>query len=239
MKTPSSAETPVPREKAQRRPVTGLSPDLLAQSARRLRILALLYAFVFFMSDPLQAILFSEERARFLASPIRWAPSTISIAAALLVAALTLNRRIAVETVLTLGLVFEVAASFGIAAAQFLDASHYAVERPWVGLSWVAVWMSSFTVIIPSPPRRALAAALASAASVPLMVGFVLSIDITPLRISAFRFFFVFVLPYLHVVLIAPKIMSGVRHSALASDERMLNKPSLSRRYCPSMMKLW
>src|SRR5437867_643968 len=203
MKTPSSAETLVPREKAQRRPVTGLSPDLLAQSARRLRILALLYAFVFFMSDPLQAILFSEERARFLASPIRWAPSTISIAAALLVAALTLNRRIAVEIVLTLGLVFEVAASFGIAAAQFLDASAYAVEPQWVGLSWVAVWMCSFTVIIPSPPRRALAAALASAASVPLVVGFVMAIDRTPLRISAFRFFILLVLPYLLVVLIA------------------------------------
>jgi hypothetical protein len=42
--------------------VTGLSPDLLSQSARRLRIVALLYAFVFFMSDPFQAILFSESQ---------------------------------------------------------------------------------------------------------------------------------------------------------------------------------
>jgi eukaryotic-like serine/threonine-protein kinase len=203
MKTPSSAETLIPREETGRTPVTGLSPELLAQSARRLRILALLYAFVFFMSDPLQAILFSEERARFLASAIRWAPSTISIAAALLVAALTWNRRIAVQIVLTLGLVFEVAASFGIAAAQFLDASRYDVAPPWAGLSWVAVWMSSFTVIIPSPPRRALAAALASAASVPLMVGFVMAMNLTSLRISAFRFFILLVLPYLLVVLIA------------------------------------
>src|SRR5262245_52849031 len=138
MKTPSSAATLIPREETGRTPVTGLSPELLAQSARRLRILALLYAFVFFMSDPLQAVLLSDQRARFLASAIRWAPSTISIAAALLVAALTWNRRIRVETVLTLGLVFEVAASFGIAAAQFLDASHYTVVPPWAGLSWVA-----------------------------------------------------------------------------------------------------
>src|SRR5215475_8298364 len=106
MKTPSSAETLIPREETGRTPVTGLSPELLAQSARRLRILALLYAFVFFMSDPLQAVLLSDQRARFLASAIRWAPSTISIAAALLVAALTWNRLIRVETVLTLGLVF-------------------------------------------------------------------------------------------------------------------------------------
>src|SRR5215471_8169291 len=103
MKTPSSAETLVPREKTRRTPVTRLPPELLAQSARRLRILALLYAFVFFMSDPLQAILFSEDRARFLASAIRWAPSTISIATALLMAGLTWNRRIAVKNLLTLG----------------------------------------------------------------------------------------------------------------------------------------
>src|SRR5437867_8977091 len=113
MKTPTSAETLGPREKAQRRPVTGLAPDLLAESARRLRIVALLYAFVFFMSDPLQAILFSDERAHFLATPIRWAPSTISIATALVVAALTWKRLIAVETLLVVGLVFEVVASFG------------------------------------------------------------------------------------------------------------------------------
>src|SRR5262247_4002640 len=186
MKTPSSAETLVPREKTRRTPVTGLSPEVLAQSARRLCIVALLYAFVFFMSDPLQAILFSEYRAHFLETPIRWAPSTISISLALLVAALAWNRRIALGFVLTMGLVFEVAASFGIAAAQFLDVSRYAVAPPWAGLSWVAVWMSSFTVIVPSPPRRALAAALASAASVPLMVGFVMAMNLTPMQISAF-----------------------------------------------------
>src|SRR5215510_4983001 len=105
MKTPSSVETLIPRENTRRTPVTGLSPELLVQSARRLRIVALLYAFVFFMSDPLQAILFSEERARFLGSAIRWAPSTISIAASLLVAVLTWDRRIDVKTILTLGLV--------------------------------------------------------------------------------------------------------------------------------------
>jgi serine/threonine-protein kinase len=63
--------------------------------------------------------------------------------------------------------------------------------------------MSSFTVLIPSPPRRALAAALASAAAVPLTVGFVMAAGLTPLRISPVRFFVQLVLPYLLVVLIA------------------------------------
>jgi len=203
MKTPSFVETLYPLRTGRRTPVTGLSSDVLSQSARRLGILAALYAFVFFMSDPLLAILFSEERARFLSSPIRWAPSTIAIAMALLVVVLTWSRGIAVKTVLSWGLAFEVAASFGIAAAQFLDASRYTAEPPWAGLSWVAVWMSSFTVLIPSPPRRALAAALASAAAVPLTVGFVMAADLTPLQITPFRFFVQLVLPYLLVVLIA------------------------------------
>src|SRR5262245_39148941 len=112
MKAPSSVETLVPRETTRRTPVTGLPAELLAQSARRLRIVALLYAFVFFMSDPLQAILFSSERARFLETPLRWAPSTISIVTALVVAALTWKRWFAVEILLTLGLVFEVVGSF-------------------------------------------------------------------------------------------------------------------------------
>ena len=203
METPSSVETILPREPTRRTSVTGLSSELLAQSARRLRIVVLLYAFVFFMSDPLQAIIFSEERVRFFASPLRWAPSTISITMALLVAALTWTRGLAVKTLLTLGLVFEVVASFGIAAAQFLDPVRYDVAPPWAGLSWVAVWMCSFTVIIPSPPRRALAAALASATSVPLTVGFVMVTGLTPLQTSAFRFFVLIVLPYLLVVLVA------------------------------------
>jgi hypothetical protein len=69
MELPSSAETLLPREVEQRTRVTVLPPDLIAQSARRLRIQALLYAFVFFMSDPLSAILFPEDRTKFLAAP--------------------------------------------------------------------------------------------------------------------------------------------------------------------------
>ena len=46
------------RGRPQHTLLTGFPPELLAQSARRLRTGALLYAFVFFMNDPFQAILF-------------------------------------------------------------------------------------------------------------------------------------------------------------------------------------
>jgi hypothetical protein len=203
MKTPSSAETLLPRDRRRRTHLTGLPPDLLAQAARRLRIVTILYAFAFFMSNPLTAILFPEERALFLSSAIRWAPSTVSIATALLIAALTGSRRIAVGTVLTVGLVFEVVGSFGIAAAQYMDVSRYATEPPWAGLSWVAVWILGYTVIIPSPPRRALVAALGSASAVPVMVAFVIATNPGQPVQSPLRFFFQIVLPYLLVVLIA------------------------------------
>ena len=184
-------------------PATGLPPDLLAQAARRLRAVSLLYAFVFLMANPLPALLFPPERAAFLASPLRWLPSTLSIAMALAVAALTWSRRIDVRTVLTMGLVFEVVGSFGIAAAQYLDPARYSTQPPWAGLSWVAVWMLSFTIMIPSRPRAALAAALASAASVPLVVGFVMAGQSPSVQLPPLRFFLLLVLPYLLVVLVA------------------------------------
>jgi eukaryotic-like serine/threonine-protein kinase len=198
-----SANTLLPRDVQPRTSVSGLSPQLLSQSARRLRILALQYAFVFFMSDPLLAILFPEDRATFLASALRWAPATVSISTALLVALSTWSTRIPVGTILDLGLVFEVVGSFGIAAAQYLDPSRYAAGPPWLGLSWVAVWMIGFTVVVPSPPRRALAAALASASSVPLVAAFAMAAGFAPIRLPPLRFFFAIVVPYLLVVLVA------------------------------------
>jgi tRNA A-37 threonylcarbamoyl transferase component Bud32 len=203
MTVPHSGETLLPRDAKPRTRAGGLPPELLTQSARRLRILALQYAFIFFMSDPLLAILFPEERAMFLSSALRWAPSSMSIATALLVVALTYSRRVAVRTVLDMGLVFEVVGSFGIAAAQYLDPSRYAAGPPWIGLSWVAVWMLGFTVVVPSEPRRALAAALMSATSVPLVVGVAIATRLAPFRLPPARFFFAVVLPYLLVVLVA------------------------------------
>ena len=91
-------------------------------------------------------MLFPEDRAAFLGSVLRSAPSILSITIALLVAALTWSHASPVTTMLIIGLVFEVIGSYGIAAAQFLDASRWAMEPPWGGLSWVAIWMLSFTV---------------------------------------------------------------------------------------------
>lgn len=51
--------------------------DLLSRAAGRLRVVALLYAFVFFMGGIFPALLFPNDRARFLGSFAQWGPGVI------------------------------------------------------------------------------------------------------------------------------------------------------------------
>ena len=53
---------------------SGFPSDLLSRSAERLRVLALLYAFVFFMGGIFPALLFPADRAPFLGSFAQWGP---------------------------------------------------------------------------------------------------------------------------------------------------------------------
>ena len=184
---------------------SGLAPHLISQAALRLKILTLLYAFTFFMAAFLPAMLFATERASLFASPALWAPGVISIAIALAVGAVARHPRIPLKAVMTLGLAFEVVASYGIAAAEFLDtraldmSAHY-----WMGLSWVAVWTLLYTVVVPTSPKKALLAALASVSAVPVTVAFVMSTHPeSGFRPSGTQFFFWLVFPYLLVVLMA------------------------------------
>jgi serine/threonine-protein kinase len=181
---------------------SGLPPDLLSQSARRLRILALLYAFVFFMAAYFPAVLFSEHRAHLASSFFSWVPGVISIAVALVVAALTSSPAISVRTVMLIGLGFEVASSYGIAAAEFLEPGVIDFNSRWVGLSWVAVWTLLFTVVVPSSPARTVLATLASVSSVPVVTGFVIVHNGVP-GATLDKFFLALLFPYLLVVVMA------------------------------------
>src|SRR2546430_16849173 len=85
--------------------------DLLNQSAGRLRVLALLYAFVFFMAGIFPALLFPADRARFFGSFVQWGPAVIGIVVALLVAAVIRSPRLPLPTPVDLALAFEAASS--------------------------------------------------------------------------------------------------------------------------------
>src|SRR5512140_3606111 len=128
----------VPRDKGRRARSSGLPTDLLAQSARRLYVLCLLYAFIFFMAAIVPQLLYGPARALLFTKAAHWAPAAISIVVALVVAALTRLPGIPLSQVMRIGLLFEVVSSFGIAASEFLDRIPDDFKTNYIGLSWVA-----------------------------------------------------------------------------------------------------
>src|SRR6476661_1230472 len=87
---------------------------------------------VFFMTL-FPTLLLPQQRARMLGSFVVWGPGAISIAVALSVAALIRSARMPLSVKANIGLAFEVAASYGIAAAEFLDPLSLAVKGSWTG----------------------------------------------------------------------------------------------------------
>jgi serine/threonine-protein kinase len=200
---PVTLIAPEASDSAPRGTTSGFPTDLLGQSADRLRILALLYSFIFFMAGIFPALLIPEERARYLGSPLLWAPGVIGIGVALLLAAVIGSKRIPLPAVMNLGLAFEVVSSYAIAAAEFADPWMLEEHRGMLGLSWVAVWVVLFTVVVPTSPRRAVLAALASVSAVPVTIALVLASGATSATIPAGMFFLGLVFPYLLVVCMA------------------------------------
>src|SRR6266704_699704 len=194
---------PDARDPTARAISSGFPIDLLSQSAGRLRVLALLYVFVFFMAGIFPALLFPADRARFLGSFVRWGPSVIAIGVALLVAAVIRSPRLPLPTAMNLGLAFEIVSSYAIAAAEFADPMGLEMHRGMLGLSWVAVWIVLFTVVVPTPPRRAVLAALASVSSVPFTIVLIIASRATSFRIDPAQFFFGLVFPFLLVPALA------------------------------------
>jgi eukaryotic-like serine/threonine-protein kinase len=181
-----------PRDPAARGISSGFPADLLRESAGRLRVLALLYAFVFFMAGILPALLLSADRPRFLSSIVQWGPAVLGIAVALLVVAVLRSPRLSPQAAMNVGLAFEIASSYAIAAAEFADPMGIEMHRGFMGLSLVAVWVVLFTVVVPT--------ALASVSAVPVVVGLVVASGASSATLDPAQFFFGLVFPYLLVV---------------------------------------
>jgi serine/threonine-protein kinase len=144
-------------------------------------------------------MLSGDGRPAFFASALRWSSSVAGIATALAVVLASINPRLQAKTILAIGLLFEVVGAYGIAAARYLDPSTQPADAPTV--SWVAVWILVFATIVPSPPRRAVLAALGAATAVPAMAsaGVLLRDGVAPPFGFAIRTF----VPYLLVVALA------------------------------------
>src|SRR5262245_46758419 len=191
---------PDARDPSARGTSLGLPLDLLRQSVERLRVLALLYACMFFMAGIFPEMLSASDRVRFLGSFGQWGPSLIGIVVAVVVALVIRNPRVPVPTAMNLGLAFEIVSSYAIAAAEFGDPESLEIHRGFLGLSWVAVWVVLFTVVVPTSPRRAVFAAMASVSSVAVIIALMIASGTTSFRIDPQRFFLGLVFPYLLVV---------------------------------------
>jgi serine/threonine-protein kinase len=203
MHEPVTLIHPAPADTTPRGISSGLPADLLRESAARLRVLALLYAFVFLMAGVVPALVLPSERTRFLGSVHQWGPSVVGIAVGLLVAAVVRSPRLPVAAAMIIGPAFEIISSYAIASAEFADAATLEMHRGFLGLSWVAVWVVLFTVVVPTPPRRAVLAALASASAVPVVIGLMIASSTTAFSLDPVMFFFGLVFPYLLVVCMA------------------------------------
>jgi eukaryotic-like serine/threonine-protein kinase len=182
----------------------GLPRDLIRQATPRLRRMALLYATIFFLADFFPALLLEGNRVILFSNSVRWLPGSISIAVALFVAAVITNPRLSPRGAAAIAIVFEIVSSYGIAAAELLQPDSLDFRNAtWIGLSWVAVWVLLFTIVVPSSPRRSVLAALTASSSVPVMAAISFAAYPPPLLPDRFEFFFIFVFPYLLVVMMA------------------------------------
>ena len=176
-----------------------LPDDLVIKSAKKLRALALVYAFVFFMSTFFTAV-YSAEGFRFE----NWGVSATSIAVALFVTWTTTRMKLTPRTLVNVGLSFEVVGSFGIALSQYWGVYRgldYQMEHLDIaGLSWVAPWVLLFSIVIPVKPRKALIASVASVSAVPITMALTMQFGGTSIVLTPGEFFGALVLPYLLVI---------------------------------------
>jgi hypothetical protein len=178
-----------------------LPPDLREEAVRRVRAVALVYALAYFLAGPALALIGEESRRLLFSRTIFWLPPTLSIAGALLVARLATWNGIPTRVKLYAGLAFEVLGSYGITASEYHDIVApimYRMGAGDFGLSWVAVWVMLFTVVVPAQPRLALVTAALSLSAIPVMYALGGNISLHPVES-----FFILIFPYLVVLIMA------------------------------------
>ncbi|MEJ2240449.1 MAG: serine/threonine-protein kinase [Gemmatimonadales bacterium] len=172
-----------------------LPPDLLQQAVGRLRAVALLFAAAVFIANFVAAAFTVEGQEYTFSRVVGWLPGVLAIAAALFVVWLTTWQRPSVAPKLAVGLVFQVLGGFAIAMAQWWglwegvpDLSNNVDFQRSLGISWVAVWIVLFTVVVPTKPWRALLASVVTGATVPLTITLSMGFGGTPAANASFFF---------------------------------------------------
>jgi len=197
---PAQALKTAPRADGRPRPARELPPDLLLEASKRLQILALLLASTLFLANFLGHLLdILVGDIEFFLEFSNWAPGVATILVSLLVYGLARSQALAPARLMDVGLVFGAVGSFGIATSEFWGVYSEAAYRDtdFFGLSWVAVWMLSYTVIIPNRPAKTLLSLIVSASSVSIVIGLSVKFAGSSIPVGPGPFFFGAVFPYL------------------------------------------
>jgi len=155
-----------------------LPSDVLDKAITRLGWLGLLFA----------ATLLIVHWARISFTPFEGsaggmrAANTAVIASSVLgitICVLAWTRKVSQRTLLDVGILFEVAASFCIAVIEFRIRTHMA--EPIVGVSGMALWITFFVLVVPTTTGKAALGALSSALMGPLALLVYSAVDTVPL----------------------------------------------------------
>jgi serine/threonine-protein kinase len=184
------------------RPTRELPPDLLLEASKRLQVLALLLAASMFLANFLGRLLdLLVGDVEFFQDFANWAPGAITILVSLLVYVIVRTHTLPPAKLMDVGLVLGAVSSFGIAMAEFWGVYSQAPyhDDDFFGLSWVGVWMLSYSVIIPNRPAKTLLSLIVSASSVSIVIGLSMRYAGTSIPVGPGPFFFGTIFPYLIV----------------------------------------
>lgn len=155
--------------------VSGLPPDLVQRASRRLGWASLIYAATYFLAYFGPALLEPSSLAEVFVHPAT-PVATASIGLGLGIYLLSRYGRLPPETLIDIGLVFEVVGALGIAWANVWGSwpepgqfAHWFSEirsrAGWVGIPWECVWILLFPLIVPATPGKTILASLGAASA--------------------------------------------------------------------------
>ena len=158
-----------PAPKSHTLTTKGLSADLLRDASRRLALAGLIYAIGFALSLVLNLLFLRLGWARPEAFTARTVVRAMGLALGLGVFLYARRPGLSPVRVIAVGLAFEIIGGLLVVWPE----NRVLVDGPppsIVGVSWLAVWVTIFPMLLPARPRIAIAASLATATMSPLSI---------------------------------------------------------------------
>jgi serine/threonine-protein kinase len=187
------------------RSTSGLPLSVIRMAGKRLQAVALVVIALILVGWLLVNLIEGELAGEF-SSPFQWGPEVIMLMASVAAILLARGPWLSPESVITVGLAYEVVVAACIPTSVYWDSLKYLeaeqLTSDIVGIGTAGIWMLFFTVLVPTRPRHALVALILAASATPVTVLVLIRVGEAPVM-ERMQFFFVFVFPYILVVVLA------------------------------------